>query len=101
MWGTGRRQERQGDLVHCKPESSPFHKILQSLVNQESWSTWGKGRVLWTLWGRGEERETVPDNTIHTDIADSDWQTPPITMAFNIDGVLGQTLARVYLLPSD
>lgn len=54
MWGTGRRQERQGDLVHFKPESSPFHKILQSLVNQGSWSTWGKGRVLWTL--RGEER---------------------------------------------
>lgn len=73
--------KRQGDLVHFKPESSPFQGILQSLVNHESWSAWGKGRVLRTLWGRGDERETVPDYNIYTDIADSAWQAPLITMA--------------------
>lgn len=106
MWRRG--DKRQGDQISCKPESYPSPETLQPLVNQDSQSPGNKDSLLVTLWDSGDRKVTITDNAIYTNIADSDCQVPrrqrhlqSLETSFNIDELLGQILAIIYLLPSD
>lgn len=65
-----RKDKRQGDQVNLKiplPQRPPNPSKPGQLVSGD------KDSLLVTLWGSGDRRVTITDNTIYTNIADSDW----------------------------